>query len=289
MIVKTPFTNRLWRWMTAIVATAVTSLTGLYPEHVAHSEAAGCSLKDVAAWQDQLVDPAEEISPPYVLKVTEAFLTSCPNRPEVSEARRIAAISAVNNGEAKRALAHFDMAGWIQDRPSLFAQAAAFLANRDAEMGWVIRDEIIESWLSELSRTPLITVDEIEAQGGRIYAVNFTKLDAETGLRAAWVAVPEDAGWPATLTVGSGRQLNAFHRLRAGDDAADQRHITLHRCQGRRLLAETEVEISSLRFEQTAKLALQAYLANPDTYEPAPKGRINQCYATHRLLPGVRR
>ncbi|MDJ0919716.1 MAG: hypothetical protein QNI84_01200 [Henriciella sp.] len=289
MIVKTSFTNRVWRWGTALVATFVTSLVGLYPEHVAFGEEAGCSLRDVQAWQDQLTDPTEELSPPYILETTEAFLSQCPNRPEVAEASRIAGVSAVDNGEAKRALAHFDRAGWISDRASLFAQAAAFLANREDEMGWIIRDEIIEAWLGELSRTPLITVDEIEAPGGVVYAVNFTRTDADSGLRAAWVAVPEAAGWPATLTIGSERRLNAFHRLRAGEEAATQSHIQLHRCRGRKLLAETEIDLSSLEFEQTAKLALTAYLANPDLYQHDPEGEIHQCYATHRLLPGLRR
>ncbi|MEM9938907.1 MAG: hypothetical protein AAF768_08675 [Pseudomonadota bacterium] len=286
MAVKKSVTkDRLWRWTAAIIATVVTSLIGLYPEHLAFGEAAGCSLNDVSDWQNQLMDPDEEIDPPYILEVTEAFILRCPDRPEIKEASRIAGVAAVRMGDAKRALAHFDKAGWIRDQRSLFAQAAAFLATGDTEMGWVIRDEILANWLLDLSRTPLTTVDTIEVQGGHIYAVNFTKIDAETGIRAAWVAVPDGPGWPATLSVGSDAFSNAIHKMRAGADAAPLRQIHLHRCFERKVLAQSPVEISVNQFGQTAQLALQAYLADPDLYEPLANGRINQCLMAGKLFP----
>lgn len=286
MTINTSFT-KLFRHITcAVLASSVTSFVGLISVANADTEARTCSLRDASAWQLQLVEATEEITPAYILGVTEAFLDKCPDRPEFREASKIAGMAATDNGEIKRAVAHFENAGVLYDERAQFYQAAALLADNQDAKAWNIRDRLVNSWLEKLARNPQAAVDVKTLRTGIIYTVTFAQPDSESGIGAAWVAVPYGAGWPATLTIGAERQVTAFHRLRAGADAPALAHVDYYRCRGRRLLARAPVAIPMSEMEAAARVTLIGYLAAPDDLDETKDGQaLATCLWPQRLLP----
>ncbi len=286
MTINASFTKTLWRIGSAVLASAVTTFVGLYPFLFAEAQARDCSLRDVAVWQTQLVDPGEEATPAYILEVTEAFLIACPDRPEVREASKIAAMAATDMGEAAKAVAHFARAGWLHDDNARFYHAAALLGDGQPGEAWAVRDLMVEDWLDRLSSDPQVEVETRQVRGGTIHAVQFRQPDKQTGIGAAWIAVPHEAGWPATLTIGSARQITAFHRLRAGAEAPALHHVDLYRCRARRLLARAEIAIPQAEAQTAAVTTLIGYLASPDMLAKTEKGQpLATCLWPGRLLP----
>ncbi len=290
MTVKILFTPRIRRIACAILASLVTTFVALYVAQRADAQtgdaATGCALHDVAIWQTQLADPVEEATPAYILRVTEAFLTACPDRPEIHEARKIAGIAAVESGLAKTAITHFQQAGWLHDSRAQFLFATALLADGQTQQAWSARDTAVANWLDRLSFNPLVDVETTTILGGTLHAVRFMRPDQSSGIRAAWVAVPDGGGWPATLTIGADRQITAFHRLRAGADAPELHHIDLYRCRSRRLLARAETPIPVSEMAAAAALTMIGYLSDPDLLEPTGPGKpLATCVWPQRLLP----
>lgn len=252
----------------------------------AEAQTGDCSLRDVAAWQTQLVAPDEEATPAYILAVTEAFLNACPERPEVREASKIAAMAATDKGEAAKAVAHFAKAGWLYDDNARFYYAAALLANGQPGEAWAVRDLMVADWLERMSYDSQIEIETRQVRGGTIHAVRFMRPDKQTGIGAAWIAVPDGAGWPATLTIGSVRQVTAFHRLRAGAETPALRHVDLYRCRARRLLAKAQTAIPRGEVETAALTTLIGYLDSPDMLAKTEKGQpLATCLWPGRLLP----
>lgn len=284
MSVNTSLIRTLGRWSFATLTSAVTTLLGLYGDPFAFGDEAYCSLSDVAAWQIQLEEPTEEATPDYVYRVTTEFLTQCPNRPEVRQAHAVAAMAAVDADDATRAVGHFENALPLSSLQAQFYYSAALLASGDSNSAWDIRDQMVLDWTKRLKRNRSITLDQTSVRGGTVYRVTYNAIDPETGFRVAFVAVPNGAGWPATVTLGSERQISAFHRLRAGQDTTPLRHIDLYRCTGRRLLARSDASLSISETTQTAERSLMAYLANPDTAY-GENGAIIPCLWPERLLP----
>jgi hypothetical protein len=275
----------LGRWALAALTSIITTFIGLYGDPFAVGQEVDCGLQDVAAWQTQLTQPSEEASPAYVLRVTEGFLNACPGRPETREARRIAAMAAVDLDDADRALSHFEQALPLPTLQAQFYYAATLLAAGEHDEAWAVRDDMIESWTRKVKRNRTVTLDKATVPGGRVYRLTYQAGEHDGGFRMAFVAVPQDGGWPATVTLGADRQVTAFHRLRAGPEAKPLRHIDLYRCRGRRLLARTDKALSVEETRLAAETSLTAYLANPDT-EFGSDGQISPCLWPERLLPG---
>ncbi|MEM1390361.1 MAG: hypothetical protein AAGG45_04710 [Pseudomonadota bacterium] len=284
MNVNTSLIRTLGRWAFATLTSAVTTFLGLYGDPFAFGQEAECSLRDVSAWQLQLNQPTEEASPEYIYRVTTDFLRKCPNRPEVRGAHARAAMAAVDDDDAARALKHFQQALPLQTLQSQFYYVAALLANGDERAAWDVRDEVVDNWARRMQRNRLVTLDKTDVRGGVIYRVIYNATDANTGSRIAFTAVPTGGGWPATVTLGSERQLNAFHRLRAGETAQPLRHIDLYRCTGRRLLARSTEELTIDEVTAAAERSLVAYLARPDVAYGEGK-EIIPCLWPERLLP----
>lgn len=284
MSVNTSLIRTLGRWSFATLTSAVTTFLGLYGDPFAFGDEAYCSLSDVAAWQIQLEEPTEEATPDYVYRVTTEFLVQCPNRPEIRQAHAIAAMAAVDADDAPRAVAHFENALPLSSLQAQFYYSAALLASGDSKSAWDIRDQMVHSWTQRLMRNRSVTLDETSVLSGKIYRVTYNAIDRETGFRVAFVAVPDGAGWPATVTLGSERRMSAFHRLRAGEEATQLRHIDLYRCTGRRLLARSNGSLSISETTETAERSLTAYLANPDTAYGNGEAII-PCLWPERLLP----
>lgn len=283
MFVKTLFTTRIQRYACAVLASFVTTFIAFNASPLAVAQTNQCNWQDVASWQKSLTESLEEQTPAYILRVTEAFLAKCPNRPEVREASRIAGIAASDLGDASKAVDHFNNALPMRDVQARFYEISALLADGKSRTAWQARDEVVEDWLDELARDPRIAVKTNTVRGGEIHAVTFANRDKETGIGAAWVAVPDGPGWPATLTIGSERQLTAFHKIRSG---ADLRHVDLYRCRGRRILARVDTAMSMSEMDINAETTLVAYLARPDTYERTKKGEpLSVCIWPKRILP----
>lgn len=252
----------------------------------AHADVeSGCSLRDVAAWQTQLSDPQEEATPDYILRVTEGFIQACPNRPELRDAHAIAGQAAADSGAAVDAIAHFEKALPLKSKAAQFTYTAA-LAVSGRDEAWDVRDEIIADWLQRVSYHPNVTLLSQPIRGGKLHRLTIAHPRGDVRIKQAWIAVPDGAGWPATLTIGTDRQRTMFHRLRAGEAAKPPLFIDLHRCTARRMIGRVEASALQTDIDQEATRALTAYLAAPDMTEKTDAGApIASCVWPDRLLP----
>ena len=286
MTINTSFTNSVGRHASAVLALIAAAFMAIALDANADTEARDCTLRDVADWQLQLLDEREEVTPEYILTVTEAFLAACPYRPETAEAKKIAGMAAADMGDAERAILHFENASALYDDRAQFYYAAALLAAAQDAKAWNVRDSLINTWLNRLASNPDIAVEATDTRGGLIYKIKFLSPHPDTGIGVAWVAVPDGAGWPATLTIGSERQLTAIHRLRAGAEANTSQHVDYYRCRGRRLLARAEHDIPMSEMEEAARLTLIGYLSAPDADTETLSGEaLPACLWPRRLLP----
>lgn len=285
MSVKPFFTKRTRRYVSAALASAVTTFVAMQTYYKAHAQ--DCTIHDASRWQLALTDSQIEQTPAHIRAQTEGFLQACPSRPEYAEASRIAGIAAADMGDAKAAVAHFQNAGWMRDLQSNFYAISAYLAVGEDRAAWRHRDQMIQMWRNRLERHPKVSVVAEPAKRGMIYQVYFPKTDSDTGTRAAWVAVPYGPGWPATLTFSRDRMRLAFQKIRAGEADQDFRYVDLHRCRGRRSLGRIELALSVTDFDAAAKAALSAYLASPDLGLEHMENQVRTCVMAARLLPSA--
>ena len=166
MIMTTSTSKRVLRWIGAILAGSVTAFIGLYATQSASAETGNCSLRDVAAWQSQINDPQEEATPTYILRVTEAFLETCPDRPEARHAHSIAGRAANQAGDVKRAISHLEAAGAVRDLAADFALIAAYLTDRKSTTAWQVRDRMVARWQAKTARASSLRVSQIPVSGG---------------------------------------------------------------------------------------------------------------------------
>jgi len=281
---KRYFSKRRRRYAGAIIAAGVTTFTAFMSLQSAHAQS--CTLQDATQWQLALHDVEAEQSPDYIRSVTEAFLSACPNRPEFSEASRIAGMAAVDMQDAEAAKRHFSNAGHMTDLLSNFYAMAAFHESGDPDTAWRMRDRLVEAWRTRLDRHPLVSVSAEPLENGMLYQLYFSQTDRNTGTRAAWVAVPYGPGWPATLSFSQDRMRLALRKARAAKDT-DFRYVDLNRCHGRRTLGRIETSLSSSDFDIAARASLSAYLANPDQPNQKAGNQIEVCVLPRRLLPAV--
>lgn len=278
--------KRLLRYLSAITVSIICTYTG--QQRIAFADSAharSCSLSDVSFWQMQLENPGdEEGTPAYMQRVTEAFIKACPNRPEVSEAHRIAALAAGWDDKPEQAAEHFEQAGYVADVESLFMYASVQLALGAPADAWRLRDEAIEAWMARLGRRGVADVSFEQADGGELISIRLQAGDPKQPRSHIWIARPNGAGWPAALIVSADPQLNALHKIRAGEDADELRFVRLYRCTTRRMLARTSEPLSDEESAASARLALSAYLASPDI---SPAGKIDTCIFAERILPDL--
>lgn len=274
--------KRLFRYIGALIVSLVSTHSGF--SRYAWADIPACGLSDVSAWQMALEYPAEEATPAYVRKVSEAFIAACPDRPEVAEAHRIAGQSAAYDKDIAGAAQHFDQAGYVTDIETLFLHAAVRAARGETDRASILRNDAIDHWVSRIERRGLADIEVLDADGGQLIGVHFRKTDPETKISDLWIAKPDGAGWPAALKVTADRQLNAFHRLRAGDTATEQSYIRMYRCNARRMLARTSAPVTRAEVRAAAELGLRAYLANPDD---APRGTLQRCLFAEYMLPDI--
>ena len=281
---KLRLSHRVKRYIGAAIAAGVTTFIAFSISPKA--EAQTCSLGDAMAWQVALNDPDIEQTPDYIRDVTEAFISACPDRPEILQAHQIAGVAAADMRDTKAAIHHFRNAGPMRDLTANFYAMASFLAAGETRDTWRLRDTIVERWRSRLERHPQVVIDSEATRHGMIYAVNFPKDSNGSGPHAAWVAVPYDGGWPATLSVSDRGFIVSLRKTRGGETQAQDRYIDFNRCHHRRAIGRLDASVSSVDFDATARASLTAYLADPDgasanSVEPKP------CFMPTRLLPSA--
>ncbi|MEL6724020.1 MAG: hypothetical protein AAFP81_14100 [Pseudomonadota bacterium] len=272
------------RYLGAAIAAAVTTFMAMAA--LSEASAQTCTLRDATDWQIALSDPMEEQSPGYIRRVTEQFLDACPDRPEFFEASRVAGMAAADMGDADGAVRHFRNAGRMSNLLANFYAISAFAAAGDDRQAWRTRDQMVERWRSQLERSDMVSMTAEPAENGMIYQLSFRKTHHENGPRAAWVAVPYEAGWPATLSFSRDRMRLALQRTRTDPAKADFHYVDLNRCQGRRTLGRIDARYASAEFDAAARASLIAYLANPDQPQARPS-KIDLCVWPARLLPSV--
>ncbi|GAB5459361.1 MAG: hypothetical protein Hens3KO_23910 [Henriciella sp.] len=263
MRAKLTFTKPVRLFGAALIATAVTTFAGIYGLR-AEAQSQTCSLRDVSAWQLMLTDTQAEVTPRYILEVTEAFLKACPERPEFREASKVAAIAATDLGAHKVAIMHFENAGPLHDTQASFYYATALLNTGRVAAAQDVRDAMIANWLGELNATPEAVVEAQPISGGMLYTTRFVHAGDQGAGSLAMTAIPDVMGWPATLTVGMDRGMFSFKALRAGAFKQQSMNVDFYRCRGRRLLGRAGSTLPTDIVEQSARAALIGYLADPD-------------------------
>ena len=253
------------------------------------ANAQACGLQDAMEWQLALHDTQIEQSPEHIAAVTETFLEACPERPEFFDASRIAGIASADLGDARAAAEHFKNAGPMTDRLSNFYAMSSFVTAGERKSAWRLRDQFIEAWRSRLDRHPQVSVQAQPFDDGMIYQLYFSELDKDTGIQAAWVAVPYGPGWPATLTFSRDPLRLAFRRARTGRESDEIRYVDLHRCFKRRSLAQITTTLTRAEFDAAAQASLKAYQACPDNDAGSARSLVEICYSPARLFPGIPR
>ena len=281
---KIRLSHRTKRYLGATIAAAVTTLIGLNLSPKA--EAQTCSLNDAMQWQLALSDPGIEQTPDHIREATEAFISACPDRPEIPDAHRVAGMAAADMDDAAAAAKHFKRAAPMQDLSSNFYAMASFLAVGESRAAWRLRDTVVERWRSRLDRHPHVLIDSEATEHGMIYSVSYTQTQPSSGPSAAWIAVPFDAGWPATLSFSNRDFRVALRKARGGEAAQDNRYVDFNRCHQRRSIGQLSASVSSVDFDASAKASLIAYLADPDGAARAPDSP-QPCFMPSRLLPNT--
>jgi hypothetical protein len=275
--------ERLARYASALIVAAVSTYCGLARHALAESPGANpCSLNDVRAWQVSLDQPAEEATPGYILRVTEQFIQQCPSRPEISSAHRLAGLTAGWAGKPDQAARHFRQTRYLNDTEALFMAASADFHSGETDKARTWLDTALGAWIDRLERRMPGAVSIETIKGGRLISVSFPGTGDADSEQHLWLAWPDDEGWPSALSVRSSRQLNAFHRLVAGDGARTVSHVRLYHCRTRRLLARSSDVINTEILHGLARQTLSAYLAAPDK---AAKGEFQVCHFAEDMLP----
>ena len=281
------------RWGFALATALITSWIGLSSVRasadVQARDLTTCTRSDIAVYQNLMAYPEEEATAAYVLAISEAFLDTCASHPDARTVHLQAARASLGVGRALGAIRHFEAAqtyGYtltIEDRMSRIA--ALLSLGRDDE-AWRERDATVEAWLAALEEDGLAAIETTSMTDGRLYSIRFDAAEDETRIRAVWLAVPGRAGWPAAISIGSGRFRAAMHALRARRNAGRPEHLDLIRCRSKYTLDKSEGSLSINHAEETAISLLEDYLSEPDrlewTQDNAP---IATCIWPQLMLP----
>ena len=277
---------RLRRYIGALIATAVT--TWVAAHNLARSEESvdQCTRHDVAAWHLALLEPETPPSPMAVLETTEAFLSTCPNRPEAQQALAIAGMASVDLGNADRALSYFEQVDRLTTLRQKFYHTSALLAVGREGDAWDLRDELIDSWLADVTADADAEMSMRVMPAGRLIHLKYSNAQRLDGVQSAWIALPDDAGWPAAIRLTQSPE-GRFQPVELFSLAQDvPTYVELYRCRSRRFLARIASDLEQAETQANAYAALTAYLADPD---PVPMGEsdaeIRTCLWPDRLLP----
>ena len=281
--------NKYLRWLSALIASVVCTAIGMSGAfYVYADDIQGCTLKDVAAWQDRLNDPLEEATPAYRLRVSEDFIADCPERPEIRRAHRLAGLAALDEGSAAAAAEHLERGRTEFDPLGMrawFGLIAAHLELGNERRAWKERDAMIAHWLGKITEDGLADIRSHDVRGGTIHKAEFIALEPDEYVRAVWVAVPAGEGWPSAVVLGSERFRASLFKLRA-PEADRLEHIDLIGCQERITLTQSEGQLPVRLADEAAMAAAAYYLKAPEV--PQNNGAIDlssACVWPTKMLP----
>lgn len=283
------FTPRVRRCLFALVTGVLTVLAAIDLMPHAFADTKACSRHDVAAWQLSMAetDPFKQTA--VLLKETEAFLETCPQRPETHFAKSVAGILATRLGDAEQAVTYFEAGAPLHALHAKFAHITALLALRQSDAAWVLRDAMVKDWLHELKRSKHAEVKTRRAAGGAIHEVIFARPDTETGISVLWLAVPSGPGWPAALSAGARRQVTPVRLIANTQPDTRLQQIDYYRCRTRRMLGRGRASQDLKSAQRLASNVLRGYLTNPDQYQSsAPSAPLSGCFWPERLMPHAR-
>lgn len=274
----------------AILAGLVSALLGQTYSFadVAQASTPPCSSADYLAYREELKTVPIEGTPQEHLLLAESFLSKCANRPEVGRVALEAGRNALDSGDAKRALGHYNTArarfGAFQQQDRLDYMTTLIL-NGEAELAWRLRDEEIKVWLEKLEDDGLAVVKTTRVRDGLIYKVTYEGVDPVRRETDAWLLAPFGAGFPATISLSADQTLAALLKIRLGERAAGLQQLKLRRCHGQVTLMSQADGISMSNARARAMAAAKAYLANPDGVLKTEKDQpIATCFHTDRLF-----
>lgn len=276
---------RLKRYIGAVIATFVT--TWIAAHNLARGEEVeqACSRDDVAIWHLALLEPEAAPSPQTTLETTLAFLEACPDRPEAEQALAIAGMASVELDDAEGALSYFERVGELSTLRQGFYYAAALLAVGRTDEAWEERDRLVSIWLETLASEGTSDISIRTTDTGRLVRLMFAEGERLDGVQATWIALPNQAGWPASIRI-SRQGVGRFKPIMFEPIAQDETlFVELYRCRSRRLLARVLADPDSAETDANAYAALTAYLNAPDGVTNAPTDSgIYTCVWPDRLL-----
>lgn len=268
--------------MAACLAAIVTTFVGVFPDPQADTrpQNESCTLDHVKAWLTELDQPSQEDTPEHRLSITQAFLDVCPKNRHARRAHTVAAMAALDAGDTALSLDHFFQAGQSYDLAAQTYHITALLAEEQQHEAWRQRDLMVARWRQTLARRPEVTVEETQTKNGAILVLRSTSDDAWR----YWVAIPNKAGWPASL----GFNQSSIGAILVDLGAAPKTRAAMHRCSSRRLSAALPSNLKDEDLAAYARPALVAYLADPDKTAPRSYyGEVHSCVWPDLLLPGT--
>lgn len=250
--------------------------------------APACSSLDYINLQQDKATSTVEMTPSYALSLSEAFITRCPDRPEVARVSLTAAQEALDAGNAEAAYTHFHKAlarGASFDQQARMDFMTMLLANGRDQLAWDLRDEEVALWLAKLDEDGLTRISSREFTNGTIYALSFDEIDPVRRERLTWVAVPNGPGFPASISLSSEVQLIALARLRVGAASRNMQQIVYTTCADRDTLSTTFTGFKEENVEKLANGMLMDYLAAPESLMERDEGdSITTCLTPERML-----
>lgn len=249
-----------------------------------------CDGTSRSAYEDLRTNRNVERSPAYLLEIAEDFLAHCDTPLHVQAVSKHAARAALDAGHTDHSLTHFERAlnnGASLSEAEQLDHILALWLNDQREQAWIVRDDLIEDWLTKASFVADIT--SINVRDGIIHKVSFDAPAGKVHTRTHWLAQPHGEGWPAAISHDADPALIALLSFRMGPSAEAMQNLTLIQCRGRKVAARKFGEFEDAVADETAIETLKAYLRHPQSPQATQTGQpAAACYASGRLFVPVR-
>lgn len=235
----------------------------------------GCGLRDAIRYQTALESPTEEATPAYRLGIAEDFITRCPDRFEVRDAFLVAARSALDNGDARRAARHYAAAIASGARLSPAAhldQSVALMAAGETRSARVARDAAIREWLARLSASGTAELSAHDVRAGKIYHARYITQGTDPRISAVWLAVPDGDGLPAAVVLRADSMRAGLRALMSGRAPESLTVLEHRRCRSANVLRETTLPAPPQNFDASARTVLTDSLTRRDRLESTAPG-----------------
>jgi hypothetical protein len=269
-----------------LVATLLAHTHSFAQENITDTEP--CSQQDYITYLDGLKSHTTEGTPLEHLQLAEAFMAKCRDRPETGRVALRAARNALDAGRSEVALSYFDQArlsfaSFTQQ--NRIDYITTLILNGQENLAWRLRDSEVHGWLEKLDHDGIASVEIIRLRDGLIYKATFDAVDPKRRESLAWLALPDGAGFPATISLSSEDAMIALAKIRYGKAGNSLKQIKLRKCHGQVTLLSDLNDLSETKANTIAMAAAKAYLAAPDRVAKTEPGQpIASCFDLDRLF-----